>query len=63
MRTETMSEEQKLRNPLCIRWDDASHVRLTDTAWRMRVSASELVRRLVDEGLQRMDSAGAGKVG
>lgn len=62
MRTEIMREEDKLRNPLCIRWDDASHRRLTDAAWQMRVSASELVRQLVDEGLHRMDTEGMAKV-
>lgn len=55
MRNETLNEEIKLRNPLCIRWDDDSHRRLTDAAWRRRMSASELVRRLVGEGLDCLD--------
>ena len=52
MRIEPIREEDKLRNPLCIRWDDESHRRLTDAAWLGRISASELVRRLVAKGLQ-----------
>ena len=55
MRTETMKDEAKLRNPLCVRWDDESHGRLTDAAWRQRISASELVRRVVAEGLAAME--------
>lgn len=63
MRNETMRDEDKLRNPLCIRWDDEGYQRLTDEAWRIRVSASELVRRLVEEGLRRLDAEGAQKAG
>ena len=53
--TTEMREEERLRNPLCIRWDDEGHKRLTDTAWRMRLPASRLVRQLVDEGLLRLE--------
>lgn len=51
MKTEAMKDEAKLRNPLCVRWSEEDHRRLTDAAWRRRMSASELVRRLVALGL------------
>ena len=54
MNNEMLNEEKKLRNPLCIRWDDESHKRLTDAAWRRRISASELVRQLVADGLAEL---------
>jgi hypothetical protein len=54
---EQIKEETKLRNPLCVRWDNESHRRLTDAAWRERIHASELVRRLVAEGLTRIAAA------
>ena len=57
MRTEQMRDEEKLRNPLCVRWNDAEHRALTDAAWRMRIHASELVRRLVAEGLAKLAAA------
>jgi hypothetical protein len=63
MTTEPMMDAQKKRNPLCIRWDDEGHRALTDAAWRMRISASELVRRLVAEGLQRMAAEAGTKAG
>jgi len=56
-RNETMKDEDRLRNPLCVRWNDEEHRTLTDTAWRMRIHASELVRKLVAEGLSRMARA------
>ena len=49
-----VEDEVKLKNALTIRWADEAHRTLTDQAWRMRISGSELVRRLVEEGLARM---------
>jgi len=54
VKARTMKDEAKLRNPLCVRWNNEEHRALVDTAWRSRVHASELVRRLVAEGLARM---------
>ncbi len=51
MHTERMKPEEMLRNPLCVRFDVPSHQRLTDAAWRRRMSASALVRELVARGL------------
>ena len=41
------------RNPLSVRWADDEHRTLVDEAWRRRMSASELVRRYVIDGLRR----------
>lgn len=59
-RNEEMRDEDRLRNPLCVRWNDEEHRLLTDTAWRMRIHASELVRRFVTEGLAKMSQADSG---
>ena len=54
MSRKPMMDEEKLCRPLCVRWSDAEHKALIDTAWKMRVHASELVRRLVAEGLAQI---------
>jgi hypothetical protein len=56
-----MRDEERLRNPLCVRWSDEEHTTLVDTAWRMRIHASELVRRFVAEGLARLAQGDAAK--
>lgn len=53
MNTETKKPEEQLRNPMTTRWTDADFRLVADTAWRMRLSTSELVRRLVLEGLEK----------
>ena len=52
VKTERREEDLK-RNCLTIRWPDKQHRTVTDEAWRRRQSASELVREMVIEGLQR----------
>jgi hypothetical protein len=61
MKNEEMRDEIRLRNPLCVRWNDNEHRALTDAAWRMRIHASELVRRFVTEGLAKMDQPAGGQ--
>ncbi len=51
MDNEIKRPEEQMRNPMTTRWTDADFKLVADTAWRMRISASELVRRLVLEGL------------
>jgi|GEM_PF-1813942 len=52
MKEEKIPAEKMLRNPLCVRWTDADHKLVTDTAWARRMRVSELIRQLVLEGLQ-----------
>lgn len=52
MEAEAMNPEEQLRNPMTTRWADADFKLVSDTAWRMRLSTSELVRRLVLAGLR-----------
>ena len=59
-RNEAMKDEDRLRNPWCVRWSDEEHRLLTDTAWRMRIHASELVRQFVAEGLAKMGQVEGG---
>ena len=51
MEAEARKPEEQLRNPMTTRWSDADFTLVADTAWRMRLSTSELVRRLVIRGL------------
>ena len=50
-------ENEQRRNALSVRWSDDEHRTLTDEAWKRRLSASELVRRYVSEGLRRDGAA------
>ena len=52
MKTEAKRDEERLRNPMTTRWSDADFRLVSDEAWRRRLSASELVRRLVIRGLE-----------
>lgn len=47
MEKEARKPEEQLRNPMTTRWSDADFKLVADTAWRRRLSTSELVRRLV----------------
>ncbi len=59
MKNEMVPEEMMLRNPLCVRWNDADYRLVVDTAWQRRMRVSELVREIVLERLQ----GGEGKNG
>ncbi len=61
MRDVTIPTEMMLRNPLCVRWSDADHKLVTDTAWARRLRVSELIRQLVLEGLQTAGNSTVGK--
>ena len=61
MKEEKIPAEKMLRNPLCVRWTDADHKLVTDTAWARRLRVSELIRQLVLEGLAKMDQADGGQ--
>jgi hypothetical protein len=52
--------EEMYRNPMTTRWNDADFKLVADEAWRRRLSVSELVRRLVLEGLRAEAAAGTG---
>ena len=52
MNEEAKREEELLRNAMTLRWTDADFRLVADTAWRRRMSASELVRQLVIAGLK-----------
>ena len=45
-------EEDLKRNCLTIRWPDAQHKAVVDTAWRRRTSASEMIREMVLDRLR-----------
>jgi len=63
MNNDMVPKEMMLRNPLCIRFDDADYKLVVDTAWTRRMRVSELVRQLVLERLRpgdRKDDAGKG---
>jgi hypothetical protein len=60
MKTEERMPEKQLTNPMTTRWTNADFRLVADTAWMMRVSTSELVRRLVLEAL-RKDAPAAGQ--
>lgn len=61
MKEEKIPAEMMLRNPLCVRWTDADHKRVTDTAWARRMRVSELVRQLVLDGLAKMSKTDGGQ--
>jgi hypothetical protein len=57
MKTETMREEDRLRNPMTTRWTDDDFTLVSDTAWRRRMSTSELVRQIVLEVLGKQSAS------
>jgi hypothetical protein len=61
MKEEKNPAEMMLRNPLCVRWTDADHIRVTDMAWARRMRVSELIRQLVLEGLAKMSKTDGGQ--
>ena len=46
-------ESEQVRVPMTTRWTQTDYRLVTDTAWCKRISTSELVRRLVLDGLAR----------
>ena len=51
MRTEAKRDEERQRNPMTTRWTDGDFKLVADTAWKRRLSTSELVRQLVIRAL------------
>jgi len=51
-----LPENEKKKNCLCVRWNDASMQRVCDEAYSKRISCSELVRDIVLERLQTKDA-------
>lgn len=56
MRTEEKRDEERLRNPMTTRWTDADFKLVADTAWRRRLSSSELVRQIVLEAFGKQSA-------
>ena len=61
MPRETTREEEKLRNPICVRWSDEDFKLVTDTSWERRQRVSVLIREIVLDALRQGKEAG--KVG
>lgn len=60
MKTEMVPKEMMLRNPLCVRWDDADYKLVVDTAWERRMRVSELIRQTVLASLRPTTSQQVG---
>ena len=56
-RRREVPEEEQLRNTLSIRWTDREHKLVCDTAWKNRLSCSQLIRDVVLESLGSLGSS------
>lgn len=56
---ETKRTNRMLTHPLTVRLSDKDWTRIVDTAWRQRIAAAELVRRLVIRSLESEEQGAA----
>ena len=59
----TVPTEEQYRNTLTIRWTDREHRLVSDTAWRNRLSCSEMIRNIVLGELETEQEQGQGQGG
>ncbi len=53
MKTEDNRKETQKKHPICVRWNADDYRFVVDESWRRRIRISEMVRRLVLEGLKK----------
>jgi hypothetical protein len=57
MKQEAKRDEDRIRNPMTIRWTDGHFRMVADEAWKRRQSTSALVRELVLAALRGRTAA------